>query len=50
MLYGVPLPPSQAVRLGHLGKTLGPGALSVLIDHVDQLDAVQTVRIFFTLS
>lgn len=33
------------MRLGYLGKTLGRGGLSVLIDHVDQLDAICTVRI-----
>lgn len=47
ILYGVPLPPSQAQRLGHLGKMCGHagiGGLSVLIDHIDQLDSVQIVR------
>ncbi|MCJ1248472.1 hypothetical protein MMC30_005690 [Trapelia coarctata] len=44
ILYGVPLPPSQAPRLGALGKELGPGSISVMIDHVGQLKALRTFK------
>ena len=37
ILYGIPLPPSQAQRLGRIGSELGPGSISVLIDNSDQL-------------
>jgi len=40
----VPLPPSQAPRLGVLGKKLGPGSISVMIDHVGQLKALQAFK------
>ena len=36
----MPLPPSQAPRLAHLGKELGPGSISVIIDHSRQLQAL----------
>ena len=37
MLYGLPLPPSQVQRLALLGRRLGAGSISVLIDHADQI-------------
>lgn len=40
VLYGVPLPPSQAARLASLARDLGPGAVAVLVDHPAQLPAV----------
>lgn len=40
VLYGIPLPPSQASRLAHLGRQLGKARISVMVDHVSQLDAV----------
>ncbi|KAI9864951.1 MAG: hypothetical protein M1830_006071, partial [Pleopsidium flavum] len=45
LLYGLPLPPSQAQRLGHLGKQLGVGSIGVLIDHPQQLQALKTLRL-----
>lgn len=47
VLYGMPLPCSQAKRLARLASQLGPGSVSVLIDHVGQLDAV---RLFYDQS
>lgn len=44
MLYGLPLPPSQVERLALLGKRLGAGSISVLIDHADQLSHLQGFR------
>ena len=41
VLYGIPLPPSQAVRLGQLGAELGHGSISVMIDHPHQLQALR---------
>ncbi|KAG8532758.1 uncharacterized protein KY384_002636 [Bacidia gigantensis] len=38
ILYGLPLPPSACTRLASLAKELGPQTISVLIDHVDQLN------------
>ena len=40
----MPLPPSQAQRLGALGKKLGPGSISVMIDHVGQLEALRVFK------
>lgn len=41
VLYGVPLPPSQAARLAALARDLGgPGAVALLVDHPAQLPAV----------
>ncbi|KAK7415541.1 hypothetical protein QQX98_005787 [Neonectria punicea] len=37
VLYGIPLPPSQVDRLATLGRQLGQGTISVLVDHVSQL-------------
>ncbi|KAL9604613.1 MAG: hypothetical protein Q9219_000333 [cf. Caloplaca sp. 3 TL-2023] len=37
VLYGVPAPPSTIRRLAQLGKKLGPGSVSILVDHPDQL-------------
>jgi D-serine deaminase-like pyridoxal phosphate-dependent protein len=39
VLYGVPLPPSQAPRLGRVASQLGSRSVSVIIDDEDQLDA-----------
>ncbi|MCJ1395084.1 hypothetical protein MMC18_007965 [Xylographa bjoerkii] len=41
ILYGIPLPPSQAQRLGKIGRELGPGSISVMIDNSDQLSVLQ---------
>jgi D-serine deaminase-like pyridoxal phosphate-dependent protein len=37
MLYGMPLPPSQVDRLAINARQLGPGIISVLVDHPSQL-------------
>ena len=42
ILYGIPLPPSQVERLGRLGKRLGKGSISVLIDNVSQLQLLRS--------
>ena len=41
VLYGVPLPPSQAARLGRLASQVGPGSISVMIDHQDQVPSLK---------
>lgn len=41
ILYGLPLPRSQIPRLAALGAELGPGSISVLIDHPSQLQSVK---------
>lgn len=46
ILYGVPLPPSQIHRLGSLGQRLGPGSISVMIDHPAQLENVRSFQKF----
>ncbi|KAI9902845.1 hypothetical protein N3K66_002197 [Trichothecium roseum] len=40
MLYGIPLPASQVDRLASVGRRLGRGTVSVLVDHASQLDLV----------
>ncbi|KAF5507570.1 D-serine dehydratase [Colletotrichum aenigma] len=40
VLYGIPLPPSQAARAADLARELGPGTITFMIDHPTQLDAV----------
>ena len=40
VLYGVPLGPSQIHRLASVGRALGPGSISVMIDHPAQLKAL----------
>ena len=37
ILYGLPIPPSQVERLAKLAQRLGPGSISVIIDHVGQI-------------
>ncbi|KAF6823030.1 alanine racemase domain protein [Colletotrichum plurivorum] len=37
VLYGIPLPPSQASRVADLAQPLGPGSITFMIDHPDQL-------------
>ena len=37
VLYGVPVGPSTIERLASIGRALGPGSISVMIDHPDQL-------------
>jgi D-serine ammonia-lyase len=44
VLYGVPLGPSQSGRLGAVGKTLGSGSVSAMIDDVGQLAALKAVK------
>ncbi|KAI9738842.1 MAG: hypothetical protein M1834_008349 [Cirrosporium novae-zelandiae] len=41
LLYGLPLPPSSVLRLGRIGKQLGPGSISVMVDHHEQLHALK---------
>lgn len=41
VLYGIPLPPSRAAALAALGQRIGPGSVSVMIDHASQLAAVE---------
>lgn len=41
ILYGIPLPPSQMKRLAQLGKRLGNGSISVLVDNGSQLQAAR---------
>ncbi|KAG7112318.1 histone deacetylase HOS2 like protein [Verticillium longisporum] len=41
VLYGIPLPPSRAAALAALGQRVGPGSVSVMIDHASQLTAVE---------
>lgn len=40
VLYGIPLPRSQTQRLASIGRQLGPGTISVLIDHPSQIHYV----------
>lgn len=40
VLYGVPLGPSHIERLAGVGRALGPGSVSTMIDHPDQLRAL----------
>ncbi|KAL0942874.1 alanine racemase domain protein [Colletotrichum truncatum] len=40
VLYGIPLPPSQATRVAEIARELGPGSITFMIDHPDQLEAV----------
>lgn len=42
ILYGIPLIPSHVPRLAELGTILGPGSISVMIDHPDQVDFLHT--------
>jgi D-serine ammonia-lyase len=44
VLYGFPTPPSGIARLAALSKQLGPGGLSLLVDHPDQLPSVYRIR------
>lgn len=41
ILYGIPLPLSQTERLAQLGKRLGGGSISVLVDNASQLQAAR---------
>lgn len=41
VLYGVPLGPSQVAGLAEIGKQLGPGSISAMVDNVAQLEAVK---------
>jgi D-serine ammonia-lyase len=40
LLYGMPLGPSHIDRLASVGQALGPGSISVMIDHPEQLKAL----------
>ncbi|KAF9880701.1 alanine racemase domain protein [Colletotrichum karsti] len=40
VLYGIPLPPSQASRVADLARELSPGSITFMIDHPNQLDAL----------
>lgn len=44
ILYGLPLPPSQAERLGRLAHKCGKDSISLLIDNIAQLDYLATVH------
>jgi D-serine ammonia-lyase len=44
VLYGVPLGPSSVTRLVKVAKILGQGSVTVMIDHVDQLTALQQFK------
>ncbi|TQN70828.1 D-serine dehydratase [Colletotrichum shisoi] len=44
VLYGVPLPGSQVVRLAALSKHLGRNGLAVIVDHPSQLESVGRLR------
>ena len=44
VLYGVPLGPSSVPRLAKVAKILGQGSVTVMIDHVDQLTALQQFK------
>ncbi|KAE8422754.1 putative serine dehydratase domain-containing protein [Aspergillus pseudocaelatus] len=37
VLYGIPLVPSQVIRLAKLAREVGEGSISVMIDHPDQV-------------
>ncbi|KEQ75184.1 hypothetical protein M436DRAFT_41823 [Aureobasidium namibiae CBS 147.97] len=41
VLYGVPLVPSQVLRLAAIASELGEDSISVMIDHPDQLPCLQ---------
>jgi D-serine ammonia-lyase len=41
VLYGIPLPKSQVKRLAVLGKRLGEGSITVMVDHIQQLAHVE---------
>ncbi|KAK3330077.1 putative serine dehydratase domain-containing protein [Apodospora peruviana] len=43
LLFSFPLFPSAAARLAHFSSQLGPGSLSVMIDHPDQLNTVADI-------
>ncbi|KFA73006.1 hypothetical protein S40288_03282 [Stachybotrys chartarum IBT 40288] len=44
VLYGIPLPGSQGKRLAELGRQLGQGSISVMIDHPAQLSLLSQFR------
>ncbi|KAJ9607253.1 hypothetical protein H2200_008326 [Cladophialophora chaetospira] len=44
MLYGVPLGPSQVRRLAQIAHYLGPGSITVMIDHPEQLNCLPLFR------
>ncbi|KAI9753169.1 MAG: hypothetical protein M1835_001023, partial [Candelina submexicana] len=44
ILYGLPLPPSQVLRLAAIGTKLGPSSTSVMIDHPCQVDYLKAYR------
>ena len=46
VLYGVPLGPSQAERLGAVGKTIREGSIAAMIDDIGQLPALTVVKRF----
>lgn len=44
ILYGVPLGCSQVVRLASVGRQLGEGSITVMIDHPDQIKCLQSFK------
>ena len=44
ILYGIPLSPSTVDRLAHVSSELGPGGLSLMVDHPSQLSCVEAIH------
>ncbi|KAH8204926.1 hypothetical protein TruAng_000965 [Truncatella angustata] len=44
ILYSVPLPPSQTSRVAQLARRLGPGSITLLIDHPSHLKPLLVFR------
>lgn len=45
MLYGLPISPSKKAELYSLGRELGAGSISTLVDHPDQLHSISNDRV-----
>lgn len=44
ILYGIPLVPSQATRLAAIARELGPGSITVMIDHPSQIEYLKAFQ------
>lgn len=44
-LYGIPLVPSQATRLAKIARELGPGSITVMIDHPVQVEYLKAFQV-----
>ena len=44
VLYGLPLPGSQVPRIADVGRRLGAGSISLMVDHASQLGPAQRFR------